>query len=454
MTGRVLISALCCLLFTTGIHAQQWRLVHPYLSHTVVVNHNDPRKLYIGNWANQLLRSNDMGKTWYTVEMGDLGVPNSITSVGVSRADTGVILAGGYFFDGIKRSSNSGTTFERALNDSNNAKMWFISEAIVEDPKKPGTWYAARGSQNNGIWKSTDNGATWDSISTIPSSLTNRLCTITIRQDSTNVMYVGAKGGMIFRSSDQGLTWNRVPVIGDRYSIISDDSEIPKIVFSPREPLTGYAVVAITLENRIEGNGGVLKTTNGGLSWDRIAFADTSFWAVDVRERNGKDEVFIGGFRINNTATVIKGDGLVYRSPDGGATWSQVTDIPWGKNELDDTIRNVWVIRCDEVTKRVYFATTPGLYVYEDELSSVNASETSTSLRARYDNGTIVLTDNNHMASNTTLCVFNILGECLHQISMPSGSQEVQLPAPLPRGRYLLRVGAAHQTRTSTIFVE
>ncbi|MFN5874747.1 MAG: WD40/YVTN/BNR-like repeat-containing protein, partial [Ignavibacteria bacterium] len=173
-----------------------------------------------------------------------------ITSVGVSRADTGVILAGGYFFDGIKRSSNSGATFERALNDSNNTKMWFISEAIVEDPKQPGTWFAARGSQNNGIWKSTDNGATWDSISAIPASLTNRLCTITIRPDSTNVMYVGAKGGMIFRSSDQGLTWNRVPVIGNRFSIISDDSEIPKIVFSPREPLTGYAVVAITLETR------------------------------------------------------------------------------------------------------------------------------------------------------------------------------------------------------------
>lgn len=454
MNLGLIITVIFCASLSFAAQAQTWRLVHPYLSHTVVINANDPRKLYIGNWANQLLRTNDMGKSWYTVEMGDLGVPNSITSVGVSRADTSVILAGGYFFDGIKRSANGGTTFQRVLNDSNNAKMWFISDAIVEDPKKPGTWYAARGSQNNGIWKSTDNGATWDSISTIPSSLTNRLCTITIRPDSTNVMYVGAKGGMIFRSSDQGLTWNRVPVIGDRYSILSDDSEIPKIVFSPREPLTGYAVVAITLETRIEGNGGVLKTTNGGLSWDRIAFADTSFWAVDVRERNGKDEVFIGGFRINNTATVIKGDGLVYRSPDGGTTWTQVTDIPWGKNELDDTIRNVWVIRCDEVTKRVYFATTPGLYVYEDELSSVNASENSTSLRARYDNGTIVLTDNNHMASNTTLRVFDILGECLHQISMPSGSQEVQLPAPLPRGRYVLHVGAGQQTCATTIYVE
>ncbi|MFN5875133.1 MAG: WD40/YVTN/BNR-like repeat-containing protein, partial [Ignavibacteria bacterium] len=266
-------------------HAQTWRVLHPFLSHTVVLNPNDPRKLYIGNWANQLLRSNDMGKTWYTVEMGDLGVPNSITSVGVSRADTSVILAGGYFFDGIRRSSNRGQTFDRVLNDSNNAKMWYISEAIVEDPSSPGTWYAARGSQNNGIWKSTDNGATWDSISAIPSAFTSRLCTITIRPDSTNVLYVGAKGGVMLRSTDRGVTWNRVPVVGGRLNIIADDSEIPKIVFSPREPLTGYAVVAITLETKISGNGGVLKTTDGGLTWDRIGFADTSFWAVDVRER-------------------------------------------------------------------------------------------------------------------------------------------------------------------------
>ena len=454
MICRVLISALCCLFIATGLHAQQWRLVHPYLSHTVVVNHNDPRKLYIGNWANQLLRSNDMGKTWFTVEMGDLGVPNAITSVGVSRADTGVILAGGYFFDGIKRSSNSGATFERALNDSNNTKMWFISEAIVEDPKQPGTWFAARGSQNNGIWKSTDNGATWDSISAIPASLTNRLCTITIRPDSTNVMYVGAKGGMIFRSSDQGLTWNRVPVIGNRFSIISDDSEIPKIVFSPREPLTGYAVVAITLETKISGNGGVLKTTDGGLTWDRIGFADTSFWAVDVRERNGKDEVFIGGFRINNSATIIKGDGLVYRSPDGGATWSQVTDIPWGKNELDDTIRNVWVIRCDEVTKRVYFATTPGLYVYEDELSSIASADDGESFDVHSDREDIILHDRRVLTGRGSVSMYNLLGRCIDQVAIEEGTTDLRMQAPSERGLYLITLDRNGRRRTATVFVE
>lgn len=453
MIRLILIAAAMLMMQYAGSWAQQWRVVHPFLSHTVVLNPNDPRKLYIGNWANQLLRSDDMGKNWYTVEMGDLGVPNAITSVGVSRADTNVILAGGYFFDGIRRSTNGGRTFERVLNDSNNAKMWYISEAIVEDPSAPGTWYAARGVQNNGIWKSTNNGATWDSISAIPSSLTTRLCTITIRPDSTNVIYVGAKGGMIFRSSDYGRSWARVPVLNGELSIIRDDSEIPKIVFSPREPLTGYAVVAITLETRIKGNGGVLKTTDGGLSWNRIAFADTSFWAVDVRERNGQDEVFIGGFRINNTATIIKGDGLVYRSPDGGATWSPMNDVPWGKNELDDTIRNVWVIRCDEVTKRVYFATAPGLYVYEDELTSVHDTQSSPAIGARYHEGAIVLQGHVPIVGPQTLFVYDIVGELLYQVPYTQSSDQIQLPAPLPRGRYVLRVGGAHQAWTSTIYV-
>lgn len=452
MMKHILLALLFCLPVSQQMHAQQWRVVHPYLSHTVVLNPNDPRKLYIGNWANQLLRSNDMGKSWYTVEMGDLGVPNAITSVGVSRADTGVIIAGGYFFDGIKRSSNSGATFERVLNDSNNARMWYISEAIVEDPSSPGTWYAARGVQNNGIWKSTNNGATWDSISVIPSQLTSRLCTITIRPDSTNVLFIGAKGGMIFRSSDYGRTWARVPVVSGSLSIVRDDSEIPKIVFSPRSPLIGYAVVAITLEENIKGNGGVLKTTDGGLTWDRIAFRDTSFWAVDVRERNGKDEVFIGGFRINGTATVIKGDGLVYRSPDGGATWSAMTDVPWGKNELDDTIRNVWVIRCDEVTKRVYFATTPGLYVYEDELSSVESESEVPRLNVRYSSGQILIKDQSSSAPGV-LSIFSLLGQCVHQERTEPGVETIRLEAPQQRGMYIVSIARDGQRASALINV-
>lgn len=381
-----------CVLFDTTISAQTWSVLRPTLSHTVVLNPSDPNKLYVGNWANQLFRSDDRGRTWRTVETGDINAPNFLTSVVVSRSDTGVIMVGGFNFDGIKRSSDGGASWNRALADTvNNARMWYISEAIVEDPKRDGLLYAARGSTSNGIWRSQDNGVTWDSISSISGQLTGRLCTIAIRPDSTNILFVGAVGGQIFRSNDSGRTWNRVPVL-DGNLTIRNDSEIPKIVFSPRDPITGYAVVTIIIAANIKNNGGVLKTTNGGATWNRIAFADTSLWAVDVRTTNGQDEVFVGGFRVDNTPTAIKGDGLMFRSPDGGATWTRITDVPWGTNELGDTIRNCWVIRCDPTSRRVYLAASTGLYALDDVTSTdddaVSASPTQT-LIAVIHNGII-----------------------------------------------------------------
>lgn len=381
-----LIARLCLWLFlglmAFEVSAQTWTLLSPTLSHTVVLNPEDPNKLYLGNWANQLLRSDDRGVTWRTVETGDINAPNFLTSVVVSTADTSVIMIGGFNFDGIKRSPDGGANWQRALADTvNNARMWYISEAIVEDPSRPGLLYAARGATSNGIWRSSDNGITWDSVSAIPGQLTGRLCTMAIRPDSTNILFVGAVGGQIFRSDDSGRTWERVPVLDGNLTIRSD-SEIPKIVFSPRDPLTGYAVVTIIIAQNIKNNGGLLKTTDGGATWNRIAFADTSLWAVDVRTANGQDEVFVGGFRVDNTPTTIIGDGLMFRSPDGGTTWSRITNIPWGKNELGDTLRNCWVIRCDPSSRRVYLAATTGLYALDEPVSVSDDSVTPASTQS------------------------------------------------------------------------
>lgn len=388
MVSRTTITHMRALVFvltaialpTSATVAQTWTVLSPTLSHTVVLNPNDPDKLYVGNWANQLFHSNDRGTTWSIVELGDLNVPNFLTSIVVPTADTGTILVGGFNFDGIKRSSDGGASWRSALSDTVSfARMWFISEAIVEDPKRPGLLYAARGATDNSIWRSSDNGATWDSISTIPRALTGRLCTMAIRPDSTNILFVGALGGQMFRSDDSGRTWARVPVLKGARSIRSD-SEIPKIVFSPRDPMTGYAVVTIVIAQNIEGNGGVLKTTDGGATWDRIAFADTSLWAVDVRTTNGQDEVFVGGFRVDNTPTSIKGDGLVFRSTDGGTTWSPLDGVPWGTNELGDTIRNMWVIRCDPSSRRVYFAAATGLYALDEVVSVLDVEQHSAAI--------------------------------------------------------------------------
>lgn len=428
-------------LTSTATSAQTWSILSSTLSHTVILNPQDPNKLYVGNRTNQLFRSDDRGKTWRTMETGDINAQNFLTSVVVSRADTSVIMVGGFNFDGIKRSSDGGANWQRALADTvNNARMWYISEAIVEDPRRAGLLYAARGSTSNGIWRSQDNGVTWDSISTIPGQLTGRLCTMAIRPDSTNIMFVGAIGGQMFRSDDSGRTWNRVPVLNGSLTIRSD-SEIPKIVFSPRDPMTGYAVVTIIIAQNIKNNGGLLKTTNGGATWNRIAFADTSLWAVDVRTTNGQDEIFVGGFRVENTPSTIIGDGLMFRSTDAGTTWSQIGDVPWGTNELGDTIRNCWVIRCDPSSRRVYLAASTGLYALDDVTSTdddaVTTSPTHT-LRAVVQNGVIEVNAQNWPTPPTHWSLTDLRG---HVVAQGRCEGPLRIDAPtLARGAYGLQL--------------
>lgn len=425
----------------TATDAQTWSILSSTLSHTVVLNPQDPNKLYVGNWANQLFRSDDRGRTWRTMETGDINAQNYLTSVVVSRADTGVIMVGGFNFDGIKRSSDGGANWQRALADTvNNARMWYISEAIVEDPKRAGLLYAARGSTSNGIWRSQDNGVTWDSISSIPGQLTGRLCTMAIRPDSTNIIFVGAVGGQMFRSNDSGRTWNRVPVLNGSLTIRSD-SEIPKIVFSPRDPMTGYAVVTIIIAQNIKNNGGLLKTTNGGATWNRIAFADTSLWAVDVRTTNGQDEIFVGGFRVENTPSAIIGDGLMFRSSDAGTTWSQISDVPWGANELGDTIRNCWVIRCDPSSRRVYLAASTGLYALDDATSTDDdAMTTSTppTLNAVVQNGAIEVDAQTWPTAPTHWSITNLRGRVVAQ-GRSEGPLRIDA-SPLAPGLYGLQL--------------
>lgn len=436
-----------------------WRLLIPVQAYTVQINRHDPNKLYVGNWSNQLYRSYDGGKTWEVKEIGTVGPLNYITSVHLSTSDTNVILTGGVSTNGIRRTTNGGDTWQQVLIDPSGRRQWFVSEAIIEDPKDPRILYAARGTNYNTVFKSTNLGETWDSIAVLPTEVTTRLCTIAARPDSTNILFLGCKGGVIARSDDAGITWRRVPVVAGADSI-KFDSEIPKIVFSPRDPMTGYAIVAIAVEDYIDGNGGVLKTTDGGATWDRIAYSDTSFWAVECRTTPDglNDDVIVGGFRIENTDTVIKGDSLVYRSLDGGSNWTQMTNIPWQENERGDTVRNVWVIRYDTVGKKMYMATYVGLYVL-DEVTSVDEDETwnSSTLHASVTDEVLSLTDDESSGIEQTWSLYAMDGALLAQgvLAPQNAPTTYQLTsvANLSSGRYLLTVGTKQRLRTALVSV-
>lgn len=372
----------CMILCCVAMPAQySWRLILPITAYTVQVNPLDPNKLYVGNRDDQFWRSYDGGTGWERFVHNEFQQQDALSSVIVSSADTNVVIVGGYRINGIYRSTDGGRTVAQVLTDSTHSRTWFVSEAIIEDPSDNHRLYAARGSASNTIYRSTDIGLTWESICVIDASLTTGLCTIAIRPDSTNILFVGAKGGTILRSDDAGRTFYKVPVLGTSLNIF-DDSEIPKIVFSPLYPMTGYAVVAFANSEAIIGNGGLLKTTNGGASWNRVAYSDTSLWSVEVRASSlGTDDVFIGGFRENTPNTIVDGDSLVARSLDGGSTWSRFNNITWSPNEIEELYANVWVLRYNKPSNKLYMATECGLYVFDEPTSVTAVIKTHASLR-------------------------------------------------------------------------
>jgi len=432
--------------------AQQWKLLNPVLSHTIVVNPQNPNSLIVGNWANQGYRSYDAGTSWERFELGSTDVLNFITSLAYSHADTNVILAGGFSFDGISRSTDGGATWSRVLNDTTgNGRMWFVSEAIIEAHDRPGTFYAARGTTNNGIWRSTNNGATWDSISTVSRGITQQLCTIAQRPDSGNVFFLGVKGGRILRSEDRCLTWRPVPVLNDATGI-KGDAEIPKIVFSREDPRIGYAVVSATSPDSLGGNGGVLATLDGGSTWERVGFTDTSFWSVEVTDV--PTNVVVGGFRISNRPTILVGDGLIFASTTGGDSWDRFDDIVWGRNELDDTLRNAWVLRYEPILRKLYLAAGTGTFVYDVPVS-VDAStitEQHATLDCRLDGTTLIVRDASPMPTgNVSWALYTMQGQRVAQGQVTTSDAERISMASLPQGRYLLTWGDERRFRTAHI---
>lgn len=127
--------------------------------------------------------------------------------------------------------------------------------SIAIDPEHPNERYVA--SDSGGLFKTTDWGAHWEHVKTLPVIFTQSVVIIPSRSSSPNVVLVSAKadfkvrnGGGVWRSTDGGATWIQKlydPV--DRVSAY----EIA------RQPGTGFIFVGTSK--------GVASSADSGVSW-------------------------------------------------------------------------------------------------------------------------------------------------------------------------------------------
>lgn len=381
---RTTLVTVCLLIASMATHAQQWTPIIPNRAvYGLAVNPLNPRTVFAGNMARTLFRTTDGGSTWEELAVQSSGGSSLLTCLLIHPADTNVVLAAGIGFDGIDRSTDEGVTWQNVLRDPSGFRMEFVGESIVAHPVEPDTMYAIRNAPGI-VYRSTDRGATWDSLSTMPTATgTDRFRAITVAPDSTNIVLVAGRVAFMYRSTDGGRTFVRGPRLTGH-----PDSEVSLFRWSPTTPGTVYATVQYSLAQNVT-NGGLMRSTDWGVTWTRIAHEDVSLYALEVFRGaipTDPEVIFVGGNQPPLSPAQIMGDSLAFRSTDGGGAWQEINDVPWTENEVMEVNANVWAFRKiqHQGVDAIMMASEAGAFI-SSPLASIHQSTqpSSTGLRVR-----------------------------------------------------------------------
>lgn len=434
----VTLLALFFVVFPGG--AQEWLMTVPQKAvFSVASNPLNRSSVLAGNYARGFLASTDGGGTWQELSVGDLGGTSQISTLLFHPRDTTTLFAGGVGFTGLDRSTDAGMSWENVLKDPVGFRFEVSGNgSIAFHPGSPDTMYVIRASPGV-IFRSVNRGENWDSIGAIPGLTgTDRMRALAIcpDADSAHIMLACGRRSTIYRSSDGGKTW-----VSSGYAFGGQpDTDGSQIRWSPTTPGKVYATAQYSLIQNT-GNGGLHVSEDYGLTWKVMKFQDTSLYALEVFPTKSGDEIFVGGSQLSTSAPGLKGDSIVYRSPDGGTTWQDLSNVSWTENELGELVANVWGFALVNVDGRseVLMATEVGAY-RSTAVTSVHENSRSAGEIALQSHGNSVLVtmpDNMHSGSYAITTVLGQLVATGHLHG--SGVQRIDLTG-YPIAPYLVRV--------------
>lgn len=206
------------------------------------------------------------------------------------------------------------------------------SVAVTGHDADPYTFYT--GFAGGGVWKTTDGGNSWINVSD-DYFKTGSVGAITVAPSDPNVIYVGMgetdiRGNMsggdgMYKSTDAGKTWT--------YLGMGESQFIGDIEVHPTNP----DVVWIAAMGQLfggDGNNtrGVYMSTDGGANWEQVLFTSKDAGAVDIAVDPKNPRILFAGmweaFRTPWSMSSGGETGGLYRSGDGGKTWTNISDRP------------------------------------------------------------------------------------------------------------------------------
>ena len=284
---------------------------------------------YVGSASGGIFKTTDAGESWSAIfdDQGSLAIGDmelSKSNTDVVWVGTGESNAGGgslaYDGTGMYNSEDGGITWEH----KGLAETGSISKILI-DPNDENTIFASamgpvfRNDSNRGVYKSIDNGDTWNKVLFVSDS--TGIIDMVNHPSNSNILYAaawerirrpqfrsyGGETSGLYRSLDGGESWNEMRV--GLPTLASEKGRI-SIAISASNPDVLYARYA----NAAGSIQGVYRTNNGGESWTQV----NSSQLINVGFHWWFRGIFVDPADEN---TLYNVDFLVQKSTNGGNTW-------------------------------------------------------------------------------------------------------------------------------------
>jgi photosystem II stability/assembly factor-like uncharacterized protein len=201
-------------------------------------------------------------------------------------------------------------------------------DAVTGVPGRPNEFYY--GAVNGGVWKSIDAGRVWSPV--FDSQPVASIGAIAVAASAPDTLYVGTGestlrdsmgyGNGVYKTTDAGKTWTHLG--------LDETHHIGRIAVHPKNPNIVF-VAAIGKLYAASPERGLFRSTDGGKTWSKVLFKNNDVGAVDVAiDPVNPQTVYACLWNTRRppwyTYRPSNGPGGgIFKSTDGGSTWKQLT---------------------------------------------------------------------------------------------------------------------------------